>query len=148
MRSTRPIDPPHESHAHASVNQGVAITTVLSKQLLTLVEKTQKIYFVKEFALIEFTVYLQCKNTHTTNMYHTHVHTHVSPHRPRLVVSLAHVLRPVIIAESQPALKVSFNRPRPRSQPARANPKPGVCVGCLFFFTAVRTVVINVFFKD
>jgi hypothetical protein len=25
---------------------------------------------------------------------------------------------------------------------------PGVCVGCLFFFTAVRTVVINVFFKD
>ena len=23
-----------------------------------------------------------------------------------------------------------------------------MCVGCLFFFTAVRTVVINVFFKD
>jgi hypothetical protein len=28
--------------------------------------------------------------------------------------------RPAIIAESQPALKVSFNRPRPRSQTARA----------------------------
>ena len=28
--------------------------------------------------------------------------------------------RPVIIAESRPALKVSFNRTRPRSQPARA----------------------------
>ena len=34
--------------------------------------------------------------------------------------------RPVRIAESQPALKVSFNRPRPRSQPARA------CVFCDF----------------
>ncbi len=33
--------------------------------------------------------------------------------------------------ESQPALKVSFNRPRPRSQPARAG---RACVGCLFFF--------------
>ena len=52
---------------------------------------------------------------------------------------------PVSIAESQPALKVSFNRPRPRSQPARAG---RACVGGLFFFTAVRTVVINVFFKD
>jgi hypothetical protein len=48
-----------------------------------------------------------------------------------------------ILGESQPALKFRVNRPRPRSQPARA-----VCVGCLFFFTAVRTVVINVFFKD
>jgi len=28
--------------------------------------------------------------------------------------------RDVINSESQPALKVSFNRPRPRSQPARA----------------------------
>jgi len=39
--------------------------------------------------------------------------------------------RPVIGAESRPALKVSFNRPRPRSQPAGP---PGVCasVGCLF----------------
>jgi hypothetical protein len=46
--------------------------------------------------------------------------------------------RPVIGAESRQALKVSFNRPRPRSQPARA---PGVTVG---FFTAVKTVETNV----
>ena len=43
--------------------------------------------------------------------------------------------RPVSIAESQPALKVSFNRPRPRSQPARAG-GPGRrargCPACLF----------------
>ena len=45
--------------------------------------------------------------------------------------------RPVSIAESQLALKVSFNRPRPRSQPARA-----VCAGCLFFFTAVHTLML------
>ncbi len=55
-----------------------------------------------------------------------------------------HYSRHVIIAESQQALKVSFNLPRPRSQPARP---PGVCVGCLCFFTAVRTVVINDFFQ-
>jgi hypothetical protein len=30
MRSTRPIDPPHEPHGQASVNQGVAITTGMS----------------------------------------------------------------------------------------------------------------------
>jgi hypothetical protein len=28
MRSTRPIDPPHEPHGRASVNQGVAITAL------------------------------------------------------------------------------------------------------------------------
>ncbi len=39
------------------------------------------------------------------------------------------VSRPVIIAESRPALKVSFNRPRPRSQPARA------CVLVVYFFS-------------
>jgi hypothetical protein len=27
MRSTRPIDPPHEPHGQASVNQGVGIPT-------------------------------------------------------------------------------------------------------------------------
>ena len=49
--------------------------------------------------------------------------------------------RPVSIAESQPALKVSFNRPRPRSQPARAG-GPGRrargCPACLFLFTAIN----------
>jgi hypothetical protein len=30
MRSTRPIDPPHELHGQASVNQGVAIPTLPS----------------------------------------------------------------------------------------------------------------------
>jgi hypothetical protein len=30
MRSTRPIDPPHETHGQASVNQGVAISTALT----------------------------------------------------------------------------------------------------------------------
>jgi hypothetical protein len=39
--------------------------------------------------------------------------------------------RPVSIAESQPALKVSFNRPRPRSQPARAAGR--VCWLFIFF---------------
>jgi hypothetical protein len=52
-----------------------------------------------------------------------------------------HTPRPVSIAESQPALKVSFNRPRPRSQPARAG-GPGRrargCPACLFFFTAIN----------
>jgi hypothetical protein len=45
--------------------------------------------------------------------------------------------RPVIGAESRPALKVSFNRPRPRSQPARAAGRVcfGLCAGCLFFFS-------------
>jgi hypothetical protein len=28
MRSTRPIDSPHEPHGQASVNQGVTITTI------------------------------------------------------------------------------------------------------------------------
>jgi hypothetical protein len=50
-------------------------------------------------------------------------------------------IRPVSIAESQPALKVSFNRPRPRSQPARAG-GPGRrargCPACSFFFTAIN----------
>ena len=39
--------------------------------------------------------------------------------------------RPVIIAESRPALKVSFNRPRPRSQPARVAGR--VCWLFIFF---------------
>jgi hypothetical protein len=30
MRSTRPIDSPHEPHGQASVKQGVAITTGMS----------------------------------------------------------------------------------------------------------------------
>jgi len=69
----------------------------------------------------------------------------VRVHRTSLLRSGTFTDRHVSIAESRPALKVSFNRPRPRSQPAGP---PGVCVGCLFFFTAVRTVVINVFFKQ
>jgi hypothetical protein len=31
MRSTRPIDPPHEAHGQASVNQGIAISTTDNK---------------------------------------------------------------------------------------------------------------------
>ncbi len=41
--------------------------------------------------------------------------------------------RPVSIAESQPALKVSFNRPRPRSQPARAAGR--VVARLVYFFS-------------
>jgi hypothetical protein len=44
----------------------------------------------------------------------------------------AMMCRPVSIAESQPALKVSFNRPRPRSQPARAG---RACVLVVYFFS-------------
>ena len=50
--------------------------------------------------------------------------------------------RPAILAESQPALKFRVNRPKTKHL-SRPGP-PGVCVGCLFFFT----VVINVFFKN
>jgi len=51
-----------------------------------------------------------------------------------------------ILAESQPALKVSFNRTRPRSQQARAG---RACVLVVYFFSRqLGQVVINVFFKD
>jgi hypothetical protein len=40
--------------------------------------------------------------------------------------------RPAIIAESQPALKFRVNRPRPRSQPARAG---RACVLVVYFFS-------------
>jgi len=39
--------------------------------------------------------------------------------------------RPAILAESQPALKFRVNRPRPRSQPARAAGR--VCWFFIFF---------------
>jgi hypothetical protein len=65
-----------------------------------------------------------------------------SPHRPRLVVSRSTRFGTGLTAG-----------PEIQGQPAQtkisAGPgRPGVCVGCLFFFTIVRTVVINVFFKD
>ena len=46
-------------------------------------------------------------------------------------------LRPAILAESQPALKFRVNRPRPRSQPARAARR--VCVYyCSTYYKTVR----------
>jgi hypothetical protein len=72
----------------------------------------------------------------------TYSRRHLSPYR---LLHASTSARPAIIAESQPALKFRVNRPRPRSQPARAG---RACVLVVFFFTAVRTVVINVFFKD
>ena len=56
----------------------------------------------------------------------------VTPSLPTLTgILFGHPSRPVSIAESQPALKVSFNRPRPRSQPARAAGR--VCWLFIFF---------------
>jgi hypothetical protein len=52
--------------------------------------------------------------------------------QPKILEEVAGGTRPAIIAESQPALKFRVNRPRPRSQPARAG---RACVLVVYFFS-------------
>ena len=70
---------------------------------------------------------------------------HVTVREPLgLLTNTARIMpRHAILAESQPALKVSFNRPKPSlSRPGRLA-RVCVCVGCLF----VTAVIINWFFE-
>jgi hypothetical protein len=87
---------------------------------------------------------------HTLGQPHIYIYIQSGEARQHTRNTTYDTCRPTIIAESQPALKFRVNRPRPRSQPARAG---RACVLVVYFFSrqlgqCVRTVVINVFFKD
>ena len=68
MRSIRPIDPPHEPHAQASVNQGVAITSGMSHQSRSQRDASASALPRQRFDCVELDVHTcstRCRNKRT-----------------------------------------------------------------------------------